>query len=118
MGKTRSLNLLWRPTENEKPFVVGHLMETEGLYKFSYDEQGVKAAKEYGFKPIIYFPNIRAEYKNTRLFPAIAMRLPDKRRNDVKELMKKHNLSNYDAFELLRITRGKLPIDNIEFSEN
>lgn len=115
MNKTRTLNLIWRAAENEKPFIVGRLNETNGEYRFEYDEDGVRLAKKHGFKPIVYFPNIRAEYKNTRLFPAIAMRLPDKRRNDVKELMRKHNLSDYDGFELLRITKGKLPTDNIEF---
>lgn len=30
------------------------------IIRFEYDEDGVKVAKKYGVKPIVYFPNIRA----------------------------------------------------------
>ncbi|MBU3181659.1 hypothetical protein [Clostridium psychrophilum] len=44
------------------------------------------------------------------MFPAFSSRLPDKRRKDVKEI-----LAKYDAFELLKKSGGKLPIDSLKF---
>ena len=49
------------------------------------------------------------------LFPVFSSRLPDKKRKDIKKILEKYKLEEYDSYELLKRSGAKLPIDNLQF---
>lgn len=106
--------LVWKDYKTRQRYVVGELSKN-GKYEFKYRKRDINTAMENGFEPLIAFPDINEIYKNNDIFPAFSSRLPDKRRKDVKEILARYKLEKYDAFELLKKSGGKLPIDSLEF---
>jgi len=68
-----------------------------------------------GDKGIVAFPNIEKIYSSDNLFAAFVSRLPDKRRKDLNEILEEYDLAEYNEFELLKKSGGRLPIDTLEF---
>ena len=110
------LYLVWSDYITKEKFIVGKLYKNE-KYVFEYELEGVKKAEKKGFEPLVAFPNIYEKYESNVIFPAFSSRLPDKRRKDMKKILETYGMNKYDAFELLRKSGGKLPIDNFEFVE-
>lgn len=44
-----------------------------------------------------------------------ASRLPDGKRKDIKKVLHKYGLREYDAYELLKASGARLPIDSLKF---
>ena len=109
-----TLYLIWKDSENNKYKVALLYKENEKFY-FKYNIEEVKKAKEKGFGLLVSFRSINATYENTELFPVFASRLPEKRRPEIKKILDTYNMIEYDEFELLKRSKGKLPIDNYEF---
>jgi HipA-like protein len=107
---------VWRDLETRQRFVIGKLSRN-GMYEFEYDGEGVADAKKHGFELLISFPDVKKTYTNESMFAVFKSRLPDKKRKNIDEILEKYNLAEYDDFELLKKTEGKLPIDTIEFIE-
>jgi hypothetical protein len=55
------------------------------------------------------------KYKRDILFPTFSSRLPDKKRRDIDEILKKYKLDEYDEYKLLKKSGARLPIDNLKF---
>lgn len=110
-------NMIWIIWKNDQgePFKIGELSRTAEKYYFKYDINGVKKAEAYGFSPFPYFPTIDAEYFREELFHSFSMRLPWHGRKDVNAILKEYNLEEYDAFELLKKSGGKMSTDSFEF---
>lgn len=106
--------LVWKEHESRQRYMIGELSRN-GNYVFKYRLKDVEDAIKKGFEPLIAFPNIDEVYENNNMFPAFSSRLPDKRRKDVKGILRKYKLEEYDAFELLKKSGGKLPTDSLEF---
>lgn len=106
------LYLIWHDKINKKQFVIGKLSKN-GKFEFEYSDE-IKEAQKNGFELLITFPKIE-KYESEVLFPIFSSRLPDKRRSDIKEILNKYNLSEYDSYELLKASGAKLPIDNLMF---
>lgn len=108
------LQVVWKDSNTRQTFVVAQLTRN-GKYEFIYLKENLPRAEKFGFQPLVAFPDVNKKYINDDLFPVIESRLPDKRRKDISKILESYCLSEYDAFELLRHSGGKLPIDNIQF---
>lgn len=106
------LYLIWKNPVNRRNYEVGKLTREDG-YKFEYSNE-YKQALEDGWELIQAFPEVR-EYYSKELFPVFSSRLPDRKRRDIQTVLKKYGLQEYDGYELLRKSGGRLPIDTYEF---
>lgn len=111
------LYLVWKDKDNNK-HKVGELYKEENKFYFKYLLDTVKTAMEKGFELLVAFPQLNALYDNPQLFPAFASRLPDKRRPEIKRILDTYNMTEYDEFELLKRSKGKLPTDDYEFEQS
>lgn len=111
-SKHNFLYLIWKNPNTRRNYIVGKLTRDEG-YKFEYCEE-YKEAMDSGWNKLEAFPEER-EYRSTELFTAFACRLPDKKRRGIETILEKYGLKEYDGYELLRKSAGRLPIDTYEF---
>ena len=91
---------------------IGIIIRETDCFKFRYSADYKNTES---FTPIFPFLNKDSEYQNKNLFPVFASRLPDPKRIDIKEILSKYNIDEYDQFDLLRKSQGRLPIDTLEF---
>ncbi len=105
--------LAWQNPTTRKKYIVGELSKN-GLFEFMYGFE-VKEAEKDGFKLLVGFSDIQAVYKNNILFPVFSSRLPDKKRKNIQDILKKYGLEEFDDYKLLKRSGAKLPIDNLEF---
>ncbi|WP_053956876.1 HIRAN domain-containing protein [Inediibacterium massiliense] len=118
MNKSREiLWLIWQDPVKRQRYKIGELYKENEMYYFRYDLEGVKEAKKYNFELLPSFSQLNSTYENDKMFPVFSTRLPDKRRRNIDEILKKYGLERYDAFEFLKKNGGKLPIDTLEFVE-
>lgn len=106
------LYVIWKNPKSRKNYTVGKLTKLDG-YLFEYSNE-YKDAQQNGWELIKAFPEVK-EYQSKELFPFFSSRLPDKKRRNIKEILKRYNLEEYDGYELLRKSGGRLPIDTYEF---
>lgn len=106
------LYLIWKDPVSRRNFTVGKLTRTN-VYLFSYLEEA-ETAKGYGWNYLDAFPDNR-EYRSNVMFPAFSSRLPDRKRRDIKDILRKYQLDEYDEFNLLKKSGARLPIDTYEF---
>ena len=113
-GRMNSLYIIWNNPKTKKSYKIGLLSRNNNYYSFSYGYQINEAIKE-GFVPFICFDDINKTYNSKKMFPMFSSRLPSKRRKDIRSILDKYGLQEYDEFLLLQKSGGKLPIDNLEF---
>lgn len=107
------LFLIWKSELKRRQYIVGQLSKN-GQYEFQYCEE-VHKAIQAGFTPLIPFPEISTSYSSDELFPVFSSRLPDRKRKDIDSILKKYNLDKYDAYEFLKKSGARLPIDHLQF---
>lgn len=107
------LYLIWQNPQSRKRFIIG-ILKRNGKYEFKYQNEAKEAVKE-GFELLVPFPDIKKKYSNDSLFPVFASRIPGESRVDIKDILKRYNMDEYNDFELLKRSGGKMPIDNLEF---
>lgn len=105
--------LIWKEPKSRQQYLIAKLSKN-GKYEFEYDFE-IEEALEKGFKLLIAFDNIKEKYTSDRLFSSFSSRIPDKRRKDIGKILDKYGLSEYDEYELLKKSGGRLPIDDLEF---
>jgi HipA-like protein len=89
---------------------IGELRrERRGVYAFSYLPGFFQA--DLKALPDFPDPQIGKKYRSDHLWPFFANRIPDLRRDDVQELIKKNRLKKSDELELL-LTLGRETINN------
>lgn len=108
------LYLVWKSTKTRQQYIIGQLSKN-GTYEFKYSNDIQKAIDEGGFNLLVSFNDTKQLYTNDELFPAFSSRLPDRKRKDIKDILAKYGLEKYDAYELLKKSGAKLPIDNLQF---
>ena len=88
---------------------IGELYRDGDEYVFAYLPGFFKA----GLKPLPDFPNpVRSKrYRSSQLWPFFANRIPDLRRDDVREVIKTGGVKKSDELELL-VTLGRETINN------
>ena len=92
-----------------------YLVWTDAKTGNKYKVAELYKIQKSGFKLLIAFPQINALYDNPKLFATFAARLPEPTRPEIKEILETYGMTEYDAFELLKRSGAKLPIDNYEF---
>lgn len=107
--------LVLTDVKTNSKYKIGILYKENGKYYFKYILDNVEKLKEKGLSLFIAFPKINELYENLKLFPVFSTRLPDRKRPDIKKILNKYNMSEYDEFELLKRSGAKLPTDNYEF---
>lgn len=107
------LYLIWKSEVTRRQYIVGQLSKN-GQYEFHYCGE-VHKAIEAGFTPLIPFPDIDTTYNNDELFSVFSSRLPDRKRKDIDNILKKYNMNAYDPYEFLKKSGARLPIDNLQF---
>lgn len=110
--KNNYLYLVWKDPETRRNYTVGKLTQGE-TYTFEYCEEAPEA-EAAGWKLLSAFPEYQT-YSSEVMFPVFSSRLPDKKRRDIKEILKKYGLTEFNEFELLRKSSARLPIDTYEF---
>lgn len=107
------LYLIWKSEKSRKQYIVGQLTRN-GQYEFQYCLE-VQNAIADGFTPLLCFPECDKVYKDKKLFSVFASRLPDKKRKDIRDILNKYGMSEYDEYMLLKRSGARLPIDSLEF---
>jgi hypothetical protein len=108
----KSLYLIWKDPRSRRNYTVGRLSKGDS-YAFEYCGE-YEDAMEAGWECLKAFPEVK-RYVNPSLFAAFASRLPDPRRRDIDSILRKYGLDDFDGYELLRRSTGRLPIDTYEF---
>lgn len=107
------LYLVWKSGQSGQQYIVGKLTKNS-CYVFRYCDE-VKNAIEDGFAPLLCFPDLNKQYEDEKLFSVFSSRLPDKKRKNINDILKKYGLEDYDEYALLKRSGARLPIDNLEF---
>jgi hypothetical protein len=83
---TNTLFLAWQDRQPGTIWPVGRLawLPEQGRFEFAYI-QGAARAQEFGFTPIVGFPQLERVYDSPRLFPFFANRLMPSSRPDYEE---------------------------------
>ncbi len=105
--------MIWKDPKTRRNFTVAELSKN-GTFKFRYTHD-IEKAIEHGFEPLLSFNDINKTYENNIMFPVFSSRLPDRKRRDIDEILKKYELKEFDSYLLLKRSGAKLPIDNLEF---
>lgn len=106
------LYLIWKDPQTRRNFTVGKLCRGE-KYTFEYCDEADEAVA-CGWNKLDAFSG-KQVYQSDNLFPVFSSRLPDRKRRDIAKILEKYGLSEFDEFELLRKSQGRLPIDTYEF---
>lgn len=110
------LLLVWND-ENGSKHSIGELSRQKDKYCFQYSTEIAAKSGNLRFGPIVCFPKLDIIYESKSLFPVFRARLPDKRRPDIAEILEHYGLNEYEPFELLKSSGGRLPTDHYEFLE-
>jgi len=113
MVERNFLYIIWKNPQTRRNYIVGKLSKEDAGYSFEYCNE-YSNAMESGWKLIQAFPEIK-KYESKELFPVFASRLPDRKRRNINDILKKYGLTSFDGYELLKQSGGRLPIDTIEF---
>lgn len=110
----KKLEIYWQCRETHERFKVGELSKGNNEYFFKYVDNVQKYEKN-GFRPIFPFLDYSKKYSSPFIFPCFKNRLPDTKRKDIYDILKKYDLNEYDEFEFLSKSEGRLPTDRLEF---
>lgn len=113
MKKSNFLYLVWKNPQNKRTYTVGKLEKKSVGFSFEYWGDFKKACDD-GWGMIRAFPEVK-KYESKNLFPVFSSRLPDRKRRNIEDVLRKYGLTSYDGYELLKQSGGKLPIDTFEF---
>ncbi len=98
--------------------IIGYLMkESQGDYFFKYDYKGIQEARKNGYQYLIGFKDTRKLYVSKELFPVFKSRIPTKQRRDLSNILENLGIEDYDEFDLLASSGGRLLTDSISFKE-
>ncbi|NMF06566.1 HIRAN domain-containing protein [Clostridium beijerinckii] len=105
--------LIWKDPKSRRQYRIGQLSKN-GQYEFQYGFE-IQQAIEKGFELLISFDDLKKKYFSDKLFSPFLSRVPDRRRKGIKDILEKYGLDEYNEYELLKKSGGRLPIDSIEF---
>lgn len=110
------IDVYWQaPKEHQKQrFKIAELARINNQYQFKYIDD-LSQVQNKGFNPLFEFSDLNTTYKSPYLFSTFATRLPDEKRIDIDDILRKYGMWQYDAFELLAKSGGRTPGDTLEF---
>lgn len=104
----------WSAPDGEE-FNIGMLERVLKVYYFWYIGDGVRKAEQKGFRLFPEFPFREMVYLAYELFGTFSSRLPSRSRVDIDKILNRYGLDEYDPFDLLAASGGKLPCDRLSF---
>ena len=111
------LYLIWYEEEQKILNIIGELDYLDGKYIFKYLNYENSDLQLFSKNGLYYgFEDINKTYESNELFPTIYNRLPSKKREDYKYIMREYGLlDSDDDFQILKKTKGKLSTDYFIF---
>jgi len=106
------LYVVWKDPRSRRNYIIGKLTRGE-KYTFEYCED-YKEAEKAGWELLNAFPEEKI-YESDTLFAAFSSRLPNPKRRGMDTILEKYGLTEYDGYELLKKSTGRLPFDTYEF---
>lgn len=110
----KKLEIYWQCHRTHERFKVAELIKDTSEFIFKYVDN-VQQFDVDGFRPIFPFLDYNKSYSSQFMFPCFKNRLPDSKRKDIEIILKKYDLKEYDDFEFLSKSEGRLPTDRLEF---
>lgn len=110
------LYLKWISPKTGQKHIIGALCVKNGKYYFKLVKGYTKIKEEIEFPSnAIPFYDENKIYESKELFSIFKIRLPDIKKyseSEMKELLEEYKLETYDEFEMLKLTSGRLRLDN------
>jgi len=115
----KKIYLSWRPSKGESRFLIGVFSRANAYgndVAFEYIKEQVQEAKKKGFYNYPDFPDTDKKY-NINIKTALSLRLMPKTRADREGYLSFWKATNpdFDWFDELGFTQGKLATDTFEF---
>lgn len=110
------LNLFWKDTQNNI-YKLGTLYKIDKIFNFDIYENNLKQAIKHGCFGIGNFNFLKNHYESSELFDFFKERIPGKNDPFINNWLSTYNLDKYDELELLKATKGYLPIDRYFIEE-
>ena len=115
MSEHNLLYVVWRDYRTGQDYIAGRLERTREGFSFEYSDD-YESARKAGCTLFVAFPEIR-RYESRELFAIFQSRLHHRKRVDIDRILEQYGLEEYDGFDLLRKSGGRLPIDHLSFVE-
>lgn len=118
----KSLFLAWQaPSDSQQSrawFPVGRL-DADAVashFRFRYTRGALSAQRGAGFSPLLAFPDFRADYESSELFPLFKNRVLSPKRADFEQYIRWLDLERGDAdpISILSVSGGERVTDNLE----
>ena len=110
------LNLYWKDTE-QNIYLLGTLYKVHDIFNFDIYEDNLKNAIKHGCFGIGNFNFLKTHYESTELFDFFKERIPKKDTPYIENWLSQFGLVKYDELEILKATKGILPIDRYFIEE-
>lgn len=118
----KSLFLAWQaPSDSAQSrawFPIGRLDAdaTASRFRFRYTRGALNAEENVGFAPLLAFPDFRADYESSELFPLFKNRVLSSKRMDFEQYIRWLDLerSEADPISILSVSGGERVTDNLE----
>jgi transcriptional regulator with XRE-family HTH domain len=113
VGEARTFRVIWQNMRTRQLVHVGWLEFTGREFVFGYTPD---AERDSDFEPFAAFPDMRATFRSTALFPFFADRIVSSARPDYDHLIAAFGLTRAEAtpIELLARSAGWTPHDTIQ----
>jgi hypothetical protein len=114
-NKPQALFLAWQDYTSRVWFPIGRLTYDGTRYQFVYIKGAKDAEQQYGFQPLISFPQWDEIYYSNHLFPIFANRLMSPNRPEYPIFVERLNvaLDDDDPMVLLARSEGKRETDSL-----
>lgn len=115
MSDVSTVYVAWRDPKDRGWYPIGRLDAEAGLFSFRYI-QGAQGARQYGFAPLMSFPELDQVYTSEELFPVFQNRLLPTTRADYEDHLNRLALSLDQAEPLVVLARngGRRVTDTLE----
>ncbi len=123
LEKLECLYLKWQDYKTGQKYFLGTLYRDKehGKYYFKLSAEGVEKAKEAGFSTAaLIFDDVNRVYESDVLFSVFRTRAPRVEKINPEilwEILNEFNMKEYDEFEYLKITHGRMITDHFLVEE-
>jgi hypothetical protein len=115
MTSRELLFIAWQDPQSRRILPIGRLLRQDGGYEFAY-VQAVVEAEQFGFEPLLTFPDLDEVYRTREVPPLFSNRLMPKNRPDFANYLGELGLSvdNAEPFTVLSRSGGRRVTDRLE----
>ena len=118
MMSARTLFVAWQGQAPSHAWFPVGLLDADvehQLYRFRYTAGAKRALKDAGFRPLIEFPDLYADYQSAELFPLFQNRIMNRSRADFSDYLRSLDLGeDADPIAILTANGGRKTTDSYE----